>query len=59
MLANYLSILAVSGLLCGITTAQFPPAPENVTVLASHIEDGIRISYKEVFSHVCSNEQPY
>lgn len=50
MFGNRLSLLAVSGLLGGLTYAQFPPTPEGVTVLNSHIEDGIRISYKEVFA---------
>lgn len=49
MLGNRLSLLVASSLLGGLASAQFPPALEGVTVLDSHIEDGIRISYKEVF----------
>lgn len=49
MLGNRLSLLITSSLLGGLASAQFPPALEGVTVLDSHIEDGIRISYKEVF----------
>ena len=30
------------------TVAQFPPTPENVTVLESKFGDGVAISYKEV-----------
>lgn len=48
MMVNSLSLLAAYGMLSGLTSAQFPPTPEGVTVLDSHIEDGIRISYKEV-----------
>lgn len=48
MLVNRLSLLAVTGLLGEFVYAQFPPALEGVTVLDSHIEEGIRISYKEV-----------
>jgi hypothetical protein len=32
----------------GLVEAQFPPPLEGVTVLESHVEDGARISYKEV-----------
>ena len=32
----------------GVVRAQFPPTPKGVTVLDSHVEDGVRISYKEV-----------
>ena len=49
MLGNRLSLLITSSLLGGLASTQFPPALEGVTVLDSHIEDGIRISYKEVF----------
>jgi hypothetical protein len=48
MLFNRLSLLTAYGLLSELASAQFPPTPEGVTVLDSHIEDGIRISYKEV-----------
>lgn len=48
MLLNRISVFAVYSSLCGLINAQFPPTPERVTVLESHIEDGIRISYKEV-----------
>ncbi|RYP76015.1 hypothetical protein DL771_002087 [Monosporascus sp. 5C6A] len=34
--------------LSALAAAQFPPAPENVTVLESRFGDGVRISYKEV-----------
>jgi hypothetical protein len=47
MLFNRLSLLTAYGLLSELASAQFPPTPEGVTVLDSHIEDGIRISYKE------------
>lgn len=30
------------------TSAQFPPTPENITVLESRFGDGVSISYKEV-----------
>lgn len=52
MLANRLSLFAVYGMFSGLACAQFPPTPEGVTVLDSHIEEGIRISYKEVPTHV-------
>lgn len=31
-----------------VVQAQFPPTPEGITVLQSHVEDGVTISYKEV-----------
>ncbi|KAF2261091.1 alpha/beta-hydrolase [Lojkania enalia] len=40
------SLLVAIGAFRGIQ-AQFPPTPEEITVLESQIEDGIRISYKE------------
>lgn len=43
-----LSLVAGLGALSGVTLAQFPPTPSGVTVLESQIEEGIRISYKEV-----------
>ena len=52
MLVNRLSLLAAYGMLSGLTFAQFPPTPEGVTILDSHIEDGIRILYKEVSQRV-------
>lgn len=48
MLLNRASVLAAFGIFSGLAYAQFPPALEGITVLDSHIEDGIRISYKEV-----------
>ncbi|KAJ4366995.1 hypothetical protein N0V83_007525 [Neocucurbitaria cava] len=39
--------LAIFGALAALVDAQFPPTPDGVTILESHIEDGIRISYKE------------
>lgn len=48
MMAKRLSLLAASSFLSRLVYAQFPPILEDVTVLDSHIEDGIRISYKEV-----------
>jgi hypothetical protein len=50
MLFNRLSFLAAYATLNELAFAQFPPALEGVTVLDSHIEDGIRISYKEVLA---------
>ena len=44
-------LTAVIGALSGVATAQFPPTPTGVSVLESQIEDGIRISYKEVRTH--------
>ncbi len=43
-----LTWFAAYSVLSGLTWAQFPPTPEGVTVLQSHVEDGARISYKEV-----------
>ena len=42
--------LVSTAILLGLQTvfAQFPPAPENVTVLKSKFGDGVTISYKEV-----------
>ncbi|KAH7074774.1 Alpha/Beta hydrolase protein [Paraphoma chrysanthemicola] len=37
----------VIGTVAGLVFGQFPPPPENVTIIESNIEDGIRISYKE------------
>ncbi|KAH7087730.1 Alpha/Beta hydrolase protein [Paraphoma chrysanthemicola] len=37
----------VIGTFAELVVGQFPPTPENVTILESHIEDDIRISYKE------------
>jgi hypothetical protein len=48
MLCYKVITIGVIGMLIGLVAGQFPPPPENVTVLESHIEDGIRISYKEV-----------
>lgn len=55
MVTSYIVALAA---LSGVTLAQFPPTPEGITTLKSHVEDGVTISYKEVrrprcmFSHV-------
>jgi hypothetical protein len=51
MMISQLSFFATAGLLSRFAYAQFPPALDGVTVLDSHIEDGIRISYKEVCQH--------
>jgi hypothetical protein len=40
--------LGVVGGLARLTSAQFPPKPEGITVLESKLEEGVRISYKEV-----------
>jgi hypothetical protein len=37
----------------GLVKAQFPPPLQGVTVLESHVEDGARISYKEVCQFSC------
>lgn len=55
MMVSRLSLLVAAGLLPGFAYAQFPPALKGVTVLDSHIEDGIRISYKEVCWHSAYN----
>jgi hypothetical protein len=41
-------LLGALGALTGVVNAQFPPKPTGLTVLESHLEDGVRISYKEV-----------
>jgi hypothetical protein len=43
-----LSLSAALVAFSGVTHAQFPPTPSGVTVLDSQIEEGIKISYKEV-----------
>jgi hypothetical protein len=48
MRLNALLSLGVTGGLTGLVAAQFPPKPEGVTVLESKLEEGVRISYKEV-----------
>lgn len=53
MMISPLSLCAAIGLLSRFSNAQFPLALEGVTVLDSHIEDGIRISYKEVPLPAC------
>jgi hypothetical protein len=35
--------------LSSVTTAQFPPEPEGLTVLKSRFHENVTISYKEVF----------
>jgi hypothetical protein len=44
---NWLSLGALGGLV-GLVAGQFPPEPQGVTVLNSQVEEGVRISYKEV-----------
>jgi hypothetical protein len=41
-------LAAAIGALSWAVDAQFPPTPTGVSVLESQIEEGIRISYKEV-----------
>jgi hypothetical protein len=53
MLRNQLLTLGAIGGLTGLGAAQFPPKPEGVSVLESKLEDGVRISYKEV--RICHN----
>lgn len=43
-----LSLAAAFGVFGGVAIAQFPPTPSGVTVLDSQLEEGIKISYKEV-----------
>ncbi|KAA8625983.1 Carboxypeptidase C cathepsin A [Pyrenophora tritici-repentis] len=47
MVLARLSLLGTVGLLSGLVNAQFPPKPEDVTVLESKLEEGVRVSYKE------------
>jgi hypothetical protein len=42
--------IAAIGALSGVVRSQFPPTPEGITVLQSHVEDGVEISYKEVIT---------
>ena len=42
------NVLSLGAIGAWHVAAQFPATPEGVTVLDSHIEEGIRISYKEV-----------
>jgi hypothetical protein len=51
MVAFGLSLFGAAGLLTGVVNAQFPPTPEGVTILESQLDEGVRISYKEV-THV-------
>lgn len=50
-LTMYLSVgvalLTVAGLWSNPVIAQFPPTPQGITVLDSHLEEGVKISYKE------------
>jgi hypothetical protein len=48
MLLRGLLLLGAIGALPWRVAAQFPAKPEGVTVLDSQIEEGIKISYKEV-----------
>jgi hypothetical protein len=48
MLFSKLVSFGVVGSLTGLAAAQFPPKPEGVTILESKLEEGVRISYKEV-----------
>lgn len=41
--------LVSNALLCAFAVAQFPPTPEDVTTIQSQFDDGITISYKEVW----------
>jgi hypothetical protein len=41
-------LLGTAGVFTGVVNAQFPPKPEGVTVLQSQVEEGVRLSYKEV-----------
>lgn len=50
MLGRGCSWLGAIGVLGGLVSAQFPPTPTGVTVLDSLVEEGVRISYKEVFT---------
>jgi hypothetical protein len=40
--------LLVNALIFSLAVAQFPPTPENVTIIKSRFDEGITISYKEV-----------
>lgn len=48
MLRTGLRAAAVAIGFFAFATAQFPPAPQGVTVLESKFGDGVKISYKEV-----------
>jgi hypothetical protein len=50
MFSSGVYLLATIGGLAGIALvkAQFPPKPQEVTILESKLVDGARISYKEV-----------
>ena len=48
MVLPKLSLLGAAGFLTAVVNAQFPPTPEGVTVVESQLEEGVRISYKEV-----------
>lgn len=41
----------------GLVQAQFPPPLKGVTVLESHVENGARISYKEVCDSMTSEQE--
>lgn len=43
-----IALVGALGALSGTVLAQFPPTPSGVTVLESKVEEGARISYKEV-----------
>ncbi|KAF2637732.1 alpha/beta-hydrolase [Massarina eburnea CBS 473.64] len=57
MVISLVSLIAALGTLCGVARvgAQFPPTPTGVTILDSHVEDGVRISYKE--SDLCETTE--
>jgi hypothetical protein len=56
----HLNKLLPVGALTGLVVAQFPPKPEGVTILESQLEEGVRISYKEVrLSHESVVAPPY
>lgn len=42
-------LVGASALSTGFAVAQFPPKPEGTTVLHSRFNDGVQISYKEVW----------
>ncbi|KAF1957321.1 alpha/beta-hydrolase [Byssothecium circinans] len=54
-MATWVSLVVALGALSGVAQAQFPPTPTGITVLDSHVEDGVRISYKE--NDVCETTE--
>jgi hypothetical protein len=45
--SKWVQLSAIGGFV-GLVAGQFPPEPQGVTVLNSQVEEGVRISYKEV-----------